>query len=79
MLALKALLVLLLGQWETVAVELNSGRTAAACLARYQRCHNPDLISSKWTPEEATRLAAAVAKHGARSWQVQAHVFETIR
>lgn len=56
-------------QWETIAEELGTGRTAAACLARYQRCHNPELLSSKWTPEEATRLADAIAKHGTHNWQ----------
>jgi hypothetical protein len=57
-------------QWETVARELGTGRTAVACLARYERRHNPELISSRWSPQEAARLAAAVAKHGVHNWQV---------
>lgn len=58
-------------QWEEVADGLGTGRTPAACLAQYQRRQKRDaLLNSKWTPEEATRLAKVIAKLGTRDWQV---------
>lgn len=59
-------------QWETVAQELGTGRTAGACLARYQRCHNAALLDSKWTPDDAARLAAIVTRLGTANWPVRA-------
>ncbi|BDA41807.1 probable snRNA-activating protein complex subunit 4 [Coccomyxa sp. Obi] len=50
--------------WEDVARELGTGRTAAACLAQYQRCHNATLLQSKWTPDDAARLASIVTRLG---------------
>ena len=59
-------------QWDEVAGGLGTGRTPAACLAQYQRRQKRDaLLNSKWTPEEATRLAKVIAKLGTRDWQVQ--------
>jgi len=58
-------------QWDEVAEGLGSGRTPAGCLSQYQRCHKGDaLLNSKWTPEEATRLAQVIAELGTRDWQV---------
>ncbi|KAK9908648.1 hypothetical protein WJX75_000964 [Coccomyxa subellipsoidea] len=54
--------------WEIVAQELGTGRTAAVCLARYQRCHNAALLDSKWTPDDAARLAAIVTRLGTANW-----------
>ena len=59
-------------QWDEVAEGLGTGRTPAACLAQYQRRQKRDaLLNSKWTPEEATRLAKVIAKLGTRDWQVR--------
>ena len=59
-------------QWDEVAEGLGAGRTPAACLAQYQRRQKRDaLLNSKWTPEEATRLAKVIAKLGTRDWQAR--------
>ena len=58
-------------QWDEVAQSLGTGRTPAGCLAQYQRQHKGEaLLNSKWTPEEATRLATVIARLGTRDWQV---------
>ena len=58
-------------QWDEVAQALGSGRTPAACLAQYQQKHKgTELLNSRWTPEEATRLAQVIARLGTRDWQV---------
>lgn len=63
-------------QWDEVAEGLGTGRTPAACLAQYQRRQKRDaLLNSKWTPEEATRLAKVIAKLGTRDWQVRPRHF----
>ncbi len=53
-----------------MARELGTGRTAAACLAQYQRCHNAALLQSKWTPDDAARLAGIVTRLGT-NWTVR--------
>lgn len=55
--------------WEAVAAELGTARTPVMCLLRYQRSLNPNLLRSKWTPEEDRRLTDAVAQFGAKNWQ----------
>lgn len=58
-------------QWDEVAEALGGGRTPAACLAQYQQKHKgTELLNSRWTPEEATRLAQVIARLGTRDWQV---------
>lgn len=34
-------------QWEAISQEVGPGRTPAACLSRYQKTHNKQLLSSK--------------------------------
>ncbi|KAK9809254.1 hypothetical protein WJX72_012214 [[Myrmecia] bisecta] len=64
--------------WLKIAEELGTGRTAAACLARYQCVlsrgggHNRALVQGSWTAEEDARLRAAVLKHGERDWRAVA-------
>ena len=42
--------------------------------AQYQRQHKGEaLLNSKWTPDEATRLATVIARLGTRDWQVTQH------
>lgn len=54
-----------------MAQSLGTGRTPAGCLAQYQCQHKGEaLLNSKWTPEEATRLATVIARLGTRDWQV---------
>ena len=58
-------------QWDEVAQSLGTRRTPAGCLVQYQRRHKGEaLLNSKWTPDEATRLATVIARLGTRDWQV---------
>ena len=58
-------------QWDEVAEASGGGRTPAACLAQYQQKHKgTELLNSRWTPEEAIRLAQVIARLGTRDWQV---------
>ena len=64
-------------QWDEVAEGLGTGRTPAACLAQYQRRQKRDaLLNSKWTPEEATRLAKVIAKLGTRTGRYVLDTFQ---
>ncbi|KAI8373134.1 Homeodomain-like protein [Radiomyces spectabilis] len=57
------------GQWETIAVELGTNRTAAQCFAHYQAQKNVGASKRKWTPEDDETLREAVDVFGERNWQ----------
>lgn len=48
--------------WEAVAEELGTRRTAFQCFMRFQQRHNSDANGLKWTPEEDERLLTLVQR-----------------
>ncbi|KAJ7566647.1 hypothetical protein O6H91_02G112800 [Diphasiastrum complanatum] len=58
--------------WEAIAEQLNTDRTAAQCLMRYQRSLNATIVRSSWTPEEDEQLRVAVQIYGEKNWQAVA-------
>ncbi|KAM9858669.1 snRNA-activating protein complex subunit 4 [Aulostomus maculatus] len=49
-------------EWETIAQELGTGRTAFMCLQTFQRFISDTLKRRTWTPEEDTQLRELVDK-----------------
>ncbi|KAJ7541402.1 hypothetical protein O6H91_10G058000 [Diphasiastrum complanatum] len=58
--------------WEAISQQLNTNRTPAQCLMRYQRSLNATIMRSSWTPEEDEQLRMAVKFHGEKNWQAVA-------
>ena len=50
--------------WDEIATELDSSRTATACLQRYQSMLNPATMRTGWTPEEDALLRQLVMIYG---------------
>lgn len=57
------------GQWEKIAVELNTSRTASQCFRHYQSEKNLAESKRKWTPQDDEALRQAVEIFGDRNWQ----------
>ena len=55
--------------WQKVATDLGTNRTAWQCFRRYQRSLNSNMMKSKWTPEEDELLRKAVKECGDKNWQ----------
>lgn len=49
-------------RWDTIAEELNTGRTGFQCFVRFQQKHNQALSKRKWSEEEDERLKQLVVK-----------------
>ncbi|KAI9271847.1 hypothetical protein BDA99DRAFT_501161 [Phascolomyces articulosus] len=62
------------GQWEKIAVELNTNRTASQCFSHYQSKHNHINMKRKWTKEDDEALTQAVEMLGERNWQQVAYI-----
>lgn len=50
--------------WNQIATQLNTNRTAYQCFERYQRCFNKTIQSSDWTPDEDAELIETVNRLG---------------
>ncbi|ORX46514.1 hypothetical protein DM01DRAFT_1339516 [Hesseltinella vesiculosa] len=57
------------GQWEHIASELNTERTASQCFSHYQAEFNTRSARKKWTKEDDEALTKAVNVLGDRNWQ----------
>ena len=57
------------GDWDKIACELKSNRSAAQCLQRYQKSLNTNFLKSKWEPEDDEKLKEAVRICGIGPWQ----------
>lgn len=57
------------GQWEKIAVDLNTNRTASQCFSHYQAESNLSNAKRKWTLEDDESLKEAVDLLGDRNWQ----------
>ncbi|KAI8074406.1 hypothetical protein BC940DRAFT_43469 [Gongronella butleri] len=57
------------GQWEKIASELNTNRTAAQCFSHYQFASNTKAAHKKWTKDDDDALRNAVTVLGDRNWQ----------
>ncbi|KAI9306730.1 Homeodomain-like protein [Cunninghamella echinulata] len=57
------------GQWERIAIELNSNRTASQCFSHYQAESNALNAKRPWTKEDDEILKEAVTLVGEKSWQ----------
>ncbi|CAO3629443.1 unnamed protein product [Cunninghamella echinulata] len=57
------------GQWEKIAIELNSNRTASQCFSHYQAESNALNAKRPWTKEDDEILKEAVTLVGEKSWQ----------
>ncbi|KAI7857212.1 Homeodomain-like protein [Circinella umbellata] len=62
------------GQWEKIAVELDTNRTASQCFSHYQSEHNNINSKRKWTKEDDEALTQAVEILGERNWQQVAYI-----
>ena len=57
------------GQWELIAKEHGSNRSASQCFSRYQSERNTSHSKKKWTEEDDASLREAVALLGEGNWQ----------
>ncbi|KAI9295289.1 hypothetical protein K502DRAFT_225978 [Neoconidiobolus thromboides FSU 785] len=55
--------------WQAIASELNTNRTAIQCFHQYQTKMNHGLVRKRWTKEEDNILREAVKVYGERNWQ----------
>jgi hypothetical protein len=62
--------------WSCIASELNTGRSAVACLQHYQQALNTDIVRVDWTEEEDLQLRQLVQIHGSGNWQAIASGLE---
>eukprot|EP01118_Nematostelium_gracile_P009440 TRINITY_DN3185_c0_g1_i2.p1 TRINITY_DN3185_c0_g1~~TRINITY_DN3185_c0_g1_i2.p1 ORF type:complete len:485 (-),score=120.92 TRINITY_DN3185_c0_g1_i2:448-1902(-) len=63
-------------QWNAIAKELGTNRTAIQCLQKFQRELNPAMIKGRWTEEEDAALVNAVKQFGDKNWSEVAHCIE---
>lgn len=54
--------------WDEVANELGTNRTAFQCFTRYQRSLNTKMLRGRWTKAEDELLIESVRKYGKKSW-----------
>jgi hypothetical protein len=54
--------------WAAIAAELGTGHTDRQCMTRFTKTLQPGIQSGKWNPVLDSRLKAAVAIFGERSW-----------
>lgn len=61
-------------QWDQIAVDLNTKRSAVACLMHCKAMQHRVTGTGKFTPEEEQKIQEAVTKHGHNWAAVSAHV-----
>lgn len=54
--------------WETVAKEFDSGKSAAACLNRWHSINKPNVVKGPWNVEEDKKLIDWIKTNGASNW-----------
>lgn len=62
------------GNWEKIAIALQTNRTVSQCFSHYQSQANRQQTKKKWTKSEDRVLTQAVKQLGPRNWQQVAHM-----
>lgn len=55
--------------WNAIAAYVGNGRTKNQCSQRWNRCLNPTISKSKWSPQEDEKLINLVDIYGTKAWK----------